>query len=359
MTRDGQGQVHVFFNRCRHRGSLVCRLPYANAKSLRCPYHGWVYGSDGKLMGVPIREGFGEDFKTSDYGLMPPARVASYRGFVFASFSADVPQLDEHLGRVKIYLDLMTDRAPEGALVAQRPLKYSYPGNWKLQFENYSENYHPAFLHQSAFEVGVEMLREKYGEQVFSARAARDDRSVERSLSQGHGVCDFGGSRGSLWQEAYNHPMYIEALAQRHGSERAKQLAEADVHMLIYPNLLLHTRMSHYRVIKPLAVDHTEINSYPCKLKGAPDEINDTIVKFTSQHVSPGGEVQVDDLEAFARVQEGLKAEAVEWVLIKLKGKDEHVNEYGERECRGASEMMMRGQYQEWLRLMSAPEAAS
>ena len=127
--------------------------------------------------------------------------------------------------------------------------------------------------------------------------------------------------------------------------------------MLIYPNLLLHTRMSHYRVIKPMAVNHTEINSYPCKLKGAPEEINDTIVKFTSQHVSPGGEVQVDDLEAFARVQEGLKAEAVEWVLMKLKGKDEHVNEFGEMECRGASEMMMRGQYQEWLRLMSAAEA--
>src|SRR5688572_11184772 len=43
VTRDTRGVVHVLLNRCRHRGSIVCRLASGRAARFMCPYHNWVY----------------------------------------------------------------------------------------------------------------------------------------------------------------------------------------------------------------------------------------------------------------------------------------------------------------------------
>jgi hypothetical protein len=56
--------------------------------------------------------------------------------------------------------------------------------------------------------------------------------------------------------------------------------------------------------------------------------------------------VQVDDLEAFARVQARLRVQALEWVLFKLNSGQEYENAHGERVNQGISEMVHRGQYQ-------------
>ena len=59
LSRDREGKVHVFLNSCRHRGMKVCPLREGNAAVLTCPYHGWSYSTDGKLVGVPyFREAY-------------------------------------------------------------------------------------------------------------------------------------------------------------------------------------------------------------------------------------------------------------------------------------------------------------
>ncbi len=354
MTHHTDGEVRVFYNACRHRGSTVCQLPYGNASHLRCIYHGWTYRTNGELSGVPLREGFGSDFDPADYGLIPLPRVESYRGFIFASLGKDGMSLGEHLGRAAHYLDLMIDRAPGQEIYARKPLKYEYAGNWKLQLENYSCNYHPSVLHLSALEVGVKMMAEKFGGSVFKLPTKKGEYPlIERSFGHGHGMANYMGARGFLWRDAFDDPDYIAALTPRYG-ERAREVAETDIHVMIYPNLLLHTRLNHYRVLKPVAVNHTVINTYPCTMKGASERVNDTLVRYTSHHVSAGGEIQVDDLKAFACVQEGLRSEGLRWVLFKLHGENEHLNEDGELECNGVSEIIQRGFYREWLRLMEA-----
>ena len=347
MTRHTDGQVYVLFNVCRHRGATVCQLPEGNATQLRCIYHGWTYRNNGQLMSVPHVGRFGDDFHPREYGLLPLPRVDSYRGFVFASLSADGPDLHEHLGRAKHYIDVMVDRAPAGAIQATKPLRYQYDGNWKLQNENYADNYHPAILHQSTFEVGREIMVQKYRDRPAQARGDQFD----RSFGYGHGATEYHNVR--QWYDAFDDPDYLAALAARHGTDEAQRIAETDIHVMIYPNLLLHSRMNHYRVIKPLAVDRTEIQSFPCKLVGAPDHMNAIIIAYAAQHCSAGGEVQVDDLKAFAAVQEGLQVEAFEWVLFKLRGEHERLNAHGEWEGTGMSELIQRGQYREWARLMA------
>ena len=63
-------EVQVMFNRCRHRATTVCDQHAGNANYFRCPYHGWTYNSCGELVGVPYREGYGDDFDMEDLGLV-------------------------------------------------------------------------------------------------------------------------------------------------------------------------------------------------------------------------------------------------------------------------------------------------
>lgn len=357
VTRDPEGKVHVLFNTCRHRGSLVCSLPEGNTSYFRCPYHSWTYQTNGELALVPNQAAFGSDFDLDDYGLVPVSRVASYGGFVFLSFSPQGPDLDEHLGRAKHYIDIFLARSPLGAVQATKPLKYGYPGNWKLQMENMSDNYHARYVHASAMTTRRESGRNGGENQREDWSETRGEYSTrELSFGRGFGVLHYRTSGGGdVVTNPERFPDYVAALTQQHGEERARELANTHIHVMIYPNLILHTKFNHYRVVRPLAVDHTEINVYPCKLAGASDEVNRALIKASAFHVSAGGQFQIDDLEAFTRVHQGLSSEAVDWVLFKMRGPDEGLNEDGERETRYLSEMIPRGYYREWRRLMAEP----
>lgn len=345
LVRHTDAQVYGLYNRCMHRGALVCEQDSGHAEYLRCPYHAWTYRTNGELALVPLRETFGPDFDLADYGLRPLPRVGSYRGFLFVSLSPEGPDLDEHLGRARHYIDLFVDRSPTGEIRVVNPLKYEYHGNWKLQMENMADSYHAQYVHASAMAAFTAGPSGGAGKPVLSWHDHMD-----RSFGAGHGVMAW---RGMIVANRRDHPGYFDALASRQGEPRAEELAHLNIHVMVYPNLILHTNYQHIRVVRPKAVDFTEIHTYPCELVGAPADVNEALVRNTSIHVSPAGRFQVDDLEVFQRVQQGLQIDAADWVLFKMRAPDEHVNEHGERACSGISEMVPRGYYREWLRLMS------
>jgi phenylpropionate dioxygenase-like ring-hydroxylating dioxygenase large terminal subunit len=71
LTRDRSNQIHVFLNSCRHRGMKVCRYDEGNTPVFTCPYHGWSYALDGKLVVVPYhKEAYNEDLDKSQWGLV-------------------------------------------------------------------------------------------------------------------------------------------------------------------------------------------------------------------------------------------------------------------------------------------------
>ena len=51
VVRDDAGEVRGFFNVCRHHAAAVVTEPEGAASGLRCPYHGWTYGLDGRAEG--------------------------------------------------------------------------------------------------------------------------------------------------------------------------------------------------------------------------------------------------------------------------------------------------------------------
>lgn len=129
-------------------------------------------------------------------------------------------------------------------------------------------------------------------------------------------------------------------------------MAATDLHVFVYPNLFIQTNMNHFRIVAPLAVDHSEVQTYACRLVGAPDGYNQFNLELTAGWGSPAGFVQVDDLEALTRVQRGLRADVDQWVLFKM-GRDDFINEEGDWESHGMSDILSRGFYRQWARLMS------
>ena len=83
LCRDRAGEIHVFLNSCRHRGMKVCRYDEGSTTVFTCPYHGWSYSTDGKLVGVPyFREAYRSKLDRSQWGLAEVAQSCNYKGTV-------------------------------------------------------------------------------------------------------------------------------------------------------------------------------------------------------------------------------------------------------------------------------------
>jgi anthranilate 1,2-dioxygenase large subunit len=150
VSRDADGELYAFENRCAHRGALIALDQRGNAKDFSCVYHAWTYDRQGNLTGVAFKDGI------KGKGGMPPSfcmeehgprklRVAEIAGLVFGSFSDDVPPLDEYLS------DAITSRI-ERVLAKRKPVvlgRYTQalPNNWKLYVENVKDSYHASILH--------------------------------------------------------------------------------------------------------------------------------------------------------------------------------------------------------------------
>ncbi len=76
LCRDRAGRIHVFLNSCRHRGMKVCRYDEGSTTVFTCPYHGWSYGTDGRLVGVPyFREAYHSRLDKEKWGLVEVAQL--------------------------------------------------------------------------------------------------------------------------------------------------------------------------------------------------------------------------------------------------------------------------------------------
>lgn len=157
VVRDDAG-VQVLYNSCRHRGMRVAYVAKGNTKTFRCPYHGWVYRTNGALQGVPFENkiyGAGE-LEKSISGLLPAPKVDSWNGLIFASLNEKAPDLREYLGDMAFYLEFYTRKAEEGLEVIGEPHRWVVRANWKLGGANFiGDGYHTSTTHFSTVKIGV------------------------------------------------------------------------------------------------------------------------------------------------------------------------------------------------------------
>ena len=95
------------------------------------------------------------------------ARVDSYRGFVFASQSAEGPALEDFLGGVRSSIDNLCDRSPVGEVeVAGGVFRVMQRSNWKVFYENLHDTMHARVTHESSFAAARDEAKE-IGEMPF------------------------------------------------------------------------------------------------------------------------------------------------------------------------------------------------
>ncbi|HZP25596.1 MAG TPA: Rieske 2Fe-2S domain-containing protein [Dehalococcoidia bacterium] len=326
------GLVRVFFNRCRHRGATVCQLEYGNSNYFRCAYHGWVYNNTGGLVGVPFEEGYGEGFDKDKLGLVQVPRVDSYKGFVFASLSADGISLDQHLGNAKRGIDFIVG---DGNIwVSKGNNKFGFDGNWKLQYENTVDAYHFPFVHET--QVAIRIKHMPPGTKL-DATALNNQGSRTRDLGNGH---------NTLVEDPYDLDYEVPA-------------AGMNFNIGVFPNLdvlaLEQVQPTHIRHIRPIAHNRTEVTIHPLIRGKDSPEVTFKRLRQHEEFYGPAGFGAPDDWAMFDRVQRGMAAEDVEWILFSRGLQAEEVDEArGIRTNRGNwGEASQRALYRQWKRVMA------
>src|SRR5262249_8092721 len=99
VTRSDDGVVHVLSAVCQHRG-FVLSEEHVSARNIRCPYHYWTYGLDGKLLGAPSMTPEHELEQLKRDTCLPRLRTEVWQGLVFMNFDPDAPALAPTLERV-------------------------------------------------------------------------------------------------------------------------------------------------------------------------------------------------------------------------------------------------------------------
>jgi phenylpropionate dioxygenase-like ring-hydroxylating dioxygenase large terminal subunit len=360
VVRGEDNAVRAFANRCRHRGATVCQADRGSTTTFRCDYHGWTYGCSGELMGVPYPTAYGDSFSKQDLGLVPLARLESYRGFVFGSLSPEGMDLAQHLGPAADAFDLWCEASPTGRLVLESGVsKYRFRGNWKLVVENAADGYHPLFLHRSINgDTGLEAFRAVFDKPEFgSFYDLGHGHSRAEIVIPGAGSDDAPELPPPPRVSAEAWDAYLTALTARHGTRVAaltailRHTAEARA-FFVYPNLWMLD--GEVRIIQPISAGMTTITRYPTTLEGAPHEVNSARWKNSELYHGPAGGGDADDVEIWERSQRTFEARLDDRSMLR-RGLDRERSDNGTRVGQLTDDTGIRGTWRHYLGLMTRP----
>ncbi|MDB5839438.1 MAG: benzoate 1,2-dioxygenase large subunit [Herminiimonas sp.] len=314
INRNKAGELGGFINACAHRGTTLCRDKKGNKSVFACSFHGWCFNSSGNLIKVREEEGAGypENFDKKAYGLTPVPKIASYRGFVFASLNPDVPDVEEYLGGSKAFIDMIVDQAPNGIELLRGSSSYIYNGNWKLQAENGADGYHVGTVHANYMAVQ-------------SRREADAPPDAIRAVSPGGtgkrpgGFYAFENGHIVIWSQRANpedSPNYH--LREEHQSkvdpERLKWMFERSRNLGLYPNLFLMDSMSsQIRQWRPISVDKTEVTTYCYAPIGESAASRVRRIRQYEDFYNASGMATPDDLSEFQASQQGYMGRLAKW----------------------------------------------
>lgn len=352
VTRAADGTLHGLLNRCSHRGVVMPADRCGTATRFTCPYHGWVYGNDGRLAAVPYPNSYGPAFDQDAMGL-GRVRIESYRGFVFGTLAADGPDLAGHLGHARPWLDAHIDRRPGGVEIVGQPVIQVFKGNWKLSWDNAADGLHATFAHRSYNELG-----QSAGTATVLARNPATTQMYGKALGGGHMVVDQRpGLPEGPWASQRQVPGSAEhaaALTHRVGTDAALALLESAtgdmVNLCLFPNLLFVG--NQLMVVRPVAVDETHLELWLTQAPDTPVEIRAIRPRVEEDFTNFG---TPDDIEMFERVQDGLaRVPEVEWVDVS-RGIDagDWIDDDGLPTGAITSEAPMRGYLHHYRELMA------
>jgi choline monooxygenase len=266
-VRGTDGQLRAFYNVCRHHAAAVVTEPCGQAQVLHCPYHGWNYGLDGSLKGMPEFEGV-KGFERSANGLVP-VKVATWEKFVLVNLDPNAEPVDHFLGRI------MQRMAPLEVTklhyVASR--QYDIACNWKVFVDNYLDGgYHVPHLHKGLNSV---LDYKQYTIENEDRYCLQSSPMVASTEDVATGATRKGDRAWYFWQ---------------------------------YPNFMINCYAGYMdtNLVIPVDVDHCRVifDFY------FGDVSTEAARKYNEDSIAVGDRVQSEDLGICEAVQRGLKSRA-------------------------------------------------
>jgi len=314
VVRQRDGSIKAMLNTCAHRGNAVCRAEEGNARNFLCTYHGWSYGIDGRLNGVPgFKTFYDGQLDKSRHGLAQVAQVASYKGFVFGTHDASAPPLEEFLGATgRLGLDQIAARGD--MVVVPGIQKFIIDCNWKIAVDNLFDWYHPQVTHASAFQPGVmgtdapnaaEPEKIDLSEVNMDSGAALDLPATGISGTKFDQVVvlgEYGHAIGGPTASSSGSGVFDQTW--RTTAQARAALGPVGVEVAGHPNIFPTTWIAvsvQLSLRIPRDPGHTEIWWFTFVDRNLPRETRDLLVTIASRIFGPGGVLEQDDGENWAQ----------------------------------------------------------
>ena len=373
LVRHDDDTFYLFFNRCAHKGSKVIEHNSGRAPILRCGYHGWTYQTNGQCRSVTggdaAYKAIGIDKASACMHLQKVPSVDSYRGFIFASLMPDAPDLKTWLGPTATSIDNMVERSPEGKLeITGGVLRYNHDSNWKFFVENLNDMMHAHIAHQSSAQTASVLGKKLFpGDpnppseiQILSPFAENTEFYEEMGVHAFDNGHSYSGGKISIHSGYSGIPEYEAAMEKAYGKKKVQEIFSINRHnTIIYPGFTVKGAIQTIRIVKPIAVNQTVIESWTFRLVGAPDEMLQRSILYCNLINSSGNLVGPDDHEAYHRLQHGLSTEANDWVSMGRHMDAEEPNDEGGHSATGSSDMVFRSQFRAWKQYMTSVESGS
>ncbi|NNL84506.1 MAG: Rieske 2Fe-2S domain-containing protein [Myxococcales bacterium] len=321
VTRDAEGALHAWVNRCAHRGAIVCREPRGNATDFTCVYHQWCYDPAGRLLGVPFRKGnkgkggYPKDFRVADHGLTPLS-VASHKDLIFVSFDPAAKPLADYLGvEMRHWIDRVFPR-PTRVLGYARQYIHA---NWKLYLENVKDPYHASLLH--LFHATFGIYRSSMGGGVI-----QDAETGLHSIIRAFKIEEEELGEYKKGMRTYDETSKLSDPSLLRGKPELEPVLTNHIQIL-FPSVVVQQieNTLAVRQIVPKGVDAMELTFI---FFGFEDDDDAMLAQRLKQanFVGPAGYISMEDGEAIELVQRSVREAPEETSVIDLGGK-EHGNE--------------------------------
>lgn len=142
IARTANGDLAAHYNVCQHRGARVLTDGAGCRSAFTCPYHGWSYRPDGRLVVVPDNQRFPGGVDRAAHSLKP-VQVAAALGLVFVNMDPAAPPLHDFLGEL---LDRVAPFDLPGMTLVEDQTVLLHC-NWKAVLDNFHELYHVEHIH--------------------------------------------------------------------------------------------------------------------------------------------------------------------------------------------------------------------
>lgn len=314
VCRDDKGNARAFLNSCRHRGMRVCRLDRGNTDEFVCSFHGWTYGTDGALIGVPfMRETYGDSLEKDKWGLIEVPRVSDYGGLIFGCWDTNALSLDNYLGDLRWYLDVFLTRPLGGIEFIKGQQRYRCKSNWKLAGENFSgDTYHLPTSHASVYGLDIR--------QISPVTYTSRDILYSVNTRHGHGLTgiNYTGERyrADLKEAENMGPEVVEYIAEcARRLEETLSKSQANVYALSFGHVFPNFSHNSFSALRPMGFylwhpkGPHEMESWQwCAVdRHAPTAVKDMIRHDFTRTQAVAGIAAQDDTENFEQVSEAAR----------------------------------------------------